>query len=93
MSRQANPSPPGPMQQWILAQGFTYMGNCGCRANMSRWHSADPVYHGYEIWTDSQFTKFQVRRFYGGTVDSKIIGIGNANNYVTIFEHWMPKKP
>ncbi len=77
------------MKEFIEAQGWTYSGNCGCRNNLNVYNHAAPKWEHYQIWMNLNGTRLEVRRRFGR--DTKILGIGYTQNYLTVYTHHLPK--
>jgi hypothetical protein len=72
------------MMDWLMTLGWYYVGLCGCRENFRMY--INKQYPEFTIWINSDGTKMQVKRFYGGSRDATLLGIGGQDNFKTIYD-------
>lgn len=65
------------MRDYVIGQGWGYIGTCGCSTNMYKYSKSDKV--GFEIRIGTRADLFQIREW-GRTVRQ-----GNGSNFLEYY--------
>ena len=83
---QPNLTPSGPMKDYIISQGWIYIGLCGCKTNKEMY--INPLYPNVQIWMTKTGDIMQLRMKYDGP-DTVVRAVAGKDNYMSVYSWWI----